>query len=385
MTDKPKAPASLSELTAVYNALDRVQAMIEFKLDGTVIRANQNFLDVLGYSLDEVVGKHHRMFCDPDYAASDSYKDFWRELGEGAYTEAEFKRLTKSGDEVWLRASYNPVLDESGEPVSIVKFATDITASKQKTAEYEGMVRAIDRVQAVIEFEADGTVIHANDNFLQVFGYKLGEVAGKHHRIFCHPSFAASPAYAQLWAELRQGHYKSGEFLRVHKNGSEVWLQASYNPIFDADGTLRKVVKFASDITAQVEARSLAMLEMSTPVTEIWEDILMLPIVGMIDSKRAQDIMTAVLTKIGETHARSMILDIGGVAVMDTAVANHLIKISKASRLMGSVCIISGVSPAIAQTMVGLGINVGDVRTTATLRDALGVALRDAGVEITKA
>jgi rsbT co-antagonist protein RsbR len=155
-------------------------------------------------------------------------------------------------------------------------------------------------------------------------------------------------------------------------------------PILDAEGRPRKIVKFASNITAQVEARSLAMLEMSTPVAEVWDDILMLPIVGMIDSKRAQDIMAAVLTKIGETHARSMILDIGGVAVMDTAVANHLIKISKASRLMGSVCIISGVSPAIAQTMIELGINVGDVRTTATLRDALAVALNDAGVEISK-
>ena len=139
---------------------------------------------------------------------------------------------------------------------------------------------------------------------------------------------------------------------------------------------------FSRRTTAIIRDQHEAMLEMSTPVTEVWEDVLMLPIVGMIDSHRAHDIMTAVLTKIGETHARSLILDISGVAVMDTAVANHLIKISKASKLMGSTCIISGVSPAIAQTIVELGINVGDVRTTATLRDALTVALRDAGVEI---
>lgn len=139
---------------------------------------------------------------------------------------------------------------------------------------------------------------------------------------------------------------------------------------------------FAKRTSAIIRDQHDAMLEMSTPVTEVWEDVLMLPIVGMIDSRRAQDIMTAVLTKIGETHARSLILDISGVAVMDTAVANHLIKISKASKLMGSTCIISGVSPAIAQTMIELGINVGEVRTTATLRDALTVALHDAGVKL---
>ena len=139
---------------------------------------------------------------------------------------------------------------------------------------------------------------------------------------------------------------------------------------------------FSNRTSAIIRDQHQAMMEMSTPVTEVWEDVLMLPIVGMIDSRRAQDIMTAVLTKIGETHARSLILDISGVAVMDTAVANHLIKISKASKLMGSTCIISGVSPAIAQTVIELGINVGEVRTTATLRDALTVALRDAGVEI---
>ena len=373
---------SVSELSAVYDALDRVQAVIELNLDGTVIRANENFLNLFGYTHDEVMGEHHRVFCDSEYAESDAYAEFWRELREGACKEAEFKRFTKDGGEVWLHASYNPVFGEDGKLKSIVKFATDITESKRRAAEHDGMISAINRVEAIIEFELDGTVIRANDNFLNIFGYTLDEIAGKHHRMFCDPAYAASPAYAELWAGLSKGVFKSGEFRRMHKNGAEIWLQASYNPILDADGRPWKVAKFATDITHEVEARSLAMLEMSTPVTEVWEDILMLPIVGMIDSKRAQDIMAAVLTKIGETHARSMILDIGGVAVMDTAVANHLIKISKASRLMGSACIISGVSPAIAQTMIELGINVGDVRTTATLRDALVVALRDAGVEV---
>ncbi len=384
MNQGPDNTASLSELQAVYTALDRVQGIIEFELDGTIIKANDNFLSVVGYAADEVIGKHHRIFCDPQYAASPEYAEFWRRLGAGEYAEAEFKRRTKSGDEVWLRASYNPVFGGDGKPNKVVKFASDITQSKLDAAEHDGMIRAINRVQAVIEFELDGTVMNANENFLKVFGYSLDEVVGKHHRMFCDPSYAESAAYKDLWKALGQGEFKSGEFRRMHKNGTEIWLQASYNPIFDADGRPWKIVKFASDITKQVEARSLAMLEMSTPVAEVWEDILMLPIVGTMDSKRAQDIMSAVLTKIGETHSRSMILDIGGVAVMDTAVANHLIKISKAARLMGSQCIISGLSPAIAQTMIELGINVGDVRTTATLRDALAVALENAGVEISK-
>ena len=385
MSQKTNGLNSLSELSAVYKALDRVTGIIEFELDGTIIEANENFLAAMGYSADELVGKHHRMFCDPAYAESPEYAQLWDDLRAGEYREAEFKRVTKSGEQVWLKASYNPVLDENGKPVKIVKFASDITESKLRAAEVEGMIDAIHRVQAVIAFDLDGTVTAANDSFLEIFGYTRDEVVGKHHRMFCDPAYAASPGYAELWRSLAQGDFRSGEFRRLHKNGTEIWLQASYNPILDADGKPRKVVKFASDITDQVEARSLAMLEMSTPVAEVWDDVLMLPIVGMIDSKRAQDIMSAVLTKIGETHARSMILDIGGVAVMDTAVANHLIKISKASRLMGSECIISGVSPAIAQTMIELGINVGDVRTTATLRDALVVALHDAGVEISKA
>ena len=234
MTSSSSASASRSELSAIYNALNRVQGIIEFTLDGTVVAANDLFLDVMGYSADEIVGKHHRIFCDPEYAASPEYEAFWKDLGAGSPVEAEFKRLTKTGDEVWLQASYNPVLDDDGKPVKVVKFATDITEAKQQAAEYEGMIAAINRVQAVIEFELDGTVINANENFLQIFGYSLDEVVGQRHRIFCDPAYAESPAYIELWRALSHGSCKAGEFRRMHKNGAEVWLQASYNPIFDA-------------------------------------------------------------------------------------------------------------------------------------------------------
>ena len=371
MKEVQKAEMAQSDLLAIYQALDRVQAMIEFDLEGTVVSANENFLRIFGYELDEVVGKHHRMFCDPVYVESDEYADFWKKLGRGEYHAAEFKRLAKGGRAVWLQASYNPVLDNDGKPVRIVKFATDVTSSKLQIAEYEGKIRAIDRAQAVIEFELDGTVITANENFLRIFGYSLDEVVGKHHRIFCDQGYAESPEYARFWQKLGRGEYDADEFKRISKNGAEIWLQASYNPIFDIEGKPLKVVKFASDITVEVQKRSLAMLEMSTPVTKIWDGVLFAPIVGIVDSKRSVDIMNKALSSIADTRASTLLLDIGGVAVVDTAVANHLIKIAKAAVLMGCKTIISGISPSIAQTITELGIDLGSIQTTSTIESAL--------------
>ena len=371
MSKAEKKTMASADLLAIYQALDRVQAIIEFDLDGTVVSANENFLDLFGYDLDEVVGKHHSIFCDPEYAKSDEYAEFWQKLGRGEFHEAEFKRLAKGGEELWLRASYNPVLDKDGKPVKVMKFATDVTATKLQNAEFEGKIQAIDRAQAVIEFDLDGTVITANENFLAIFGYGLDEVVGKHHRIFCEPGYAESPAYAEFWQKLSRGEYESDEFKRLAKDGTELWLQASYNPIFDADGRPLKVVKFASDITDEVQKRSLAMMEMSTPVTKIWEGVLFAPIVGIVDSKRAVDIMNRALSSIADTRARTLMLDIGGVAVVDTAVANHLIKIAKAAVLMGCKTIISGISPAIAQTIAELGIDLGSIQTTSTIESAL--------------
>ena len=375
MSKEKKAAMAASDLSAVYQALNRAQAIIEFELDGTVITANENFLRMFGYELDEVVGKHHRIFCDPDHAQSSEYREFWRRLGRGEYAAAEFKRLTKNGEEVWLQASYNPVFDKDGKPIRVVKFATDVTASKLQTAEYEGKIQAINRSQAVIEFALDGTVITANDNFLSIFGYGLDEVAGKHHRMFCEPGYAESPQYSQFWQKLGRGEYDAGEFKRIRKDGTDVWLQASYNPIFDMEGKPLKVVKFASDITREVEDRSHALLEMSTPVTKIWDGVLFAPIVGIVDSRRSQDIMDKALQSIVDHRARTLMLDIGGVGMVDTAVANHLIKIAKAAVLMGCKTIISGISPAIAQTITELGIELGSIQTTSTIESALREAV----------
>jgi PAS domain S-box-containing protein len=214
-------------------------------------------------------------------------------------------------------------------------------------------------------------VITANENFLRIFGYALDEVVGKHHRIFCDPGYAESPEYTRFWQKLGRGEYEADEFKRITKDGAEVWLQATYNPIFDIDGRPLKVVKFASDITVEVQKRSLALLEMSTPVTKIWDGVLFAGIVGIVDSKRAVDIMNKALSSIEDTRANTLLLDIGGVAVVDTAVANHLIKIAKAAVLMGCRTIISGISPAIAQTIAELGIDLGSIQTTSTIESAL--------------
>ena len=379
MNEVPNETMAAGDLLAVYQALSRVQAIIEFKLDGTVVSANENFLNIFEYEIDEVIGNHHRMFCDPDYAESDAYVEFWEKLVRGELNVAEFKRLGKGGKKIWLQASYNPVLDEDGKPVRIVKFATDVTAAKLQITEFEGKIRAINRAQALIEFELDGTVITANENFLSLFGYNLNEVVGKHHRIFCDPGYAESPEYARFWQKLGRGEYEADEFKRISKDGAEIWLQASYNPIFDIEGRPLKVVKFASDITVEVQKRSLAMLEMSTPVTKIWDGVLFAPIVGIVDSKRSVDIMNKALSSIADTRASTLLLDIGGVAVVDTAVANHLIKIAKAAVLMGCKTIISGISPAIAQTIAELGIDLGAIQTTSTIESALRESITRSG------
>ncbi|MER2263789.1 methyl-accepting chemotaxis protein [Methylobacterium oxalidis] len=234
---------------AWVEAIDRSLATIEFALDGTILNANENFLAVVGYDLDAIKGRHHRMFVRPDEAGSGAYETFWRGLREGRFQSGEYRRVGRDGREIWLQATYNPVLDRSGRPVSVVKFASDITAQKRADAEYRGAVDAIDLSQAVIQFDLDGTILTANRNFLATVGYSLDEIVGRHHRMFVEPDYAASPDYAAFWATLRRGEYGAGEYKRLGRDGREIWLQASYNPVRDVDGTVVKVVKFASDIT----------------------------------------------------------------------------------------------------------------------------------------
>jgi len=239
------------------DAIDRSQAVIEFEMDGTIISANQNFLAAMGYSLEEVRGQHHAMFCDPSYAASADYKQFWADLRAGKHHSAAFRRLAKGGREVWIQASYNPILDRRGKPVRVIKFATDITAQKQQAADHAAQIAAISRVQAVIAFNLDGTIITANENFLATVGYGLNEIVGQHHSMFCDPEYARSEDYRQFWERLRDGQFEAAEFQRFGKGGREVWIQASYNPILDAAGRPVKVIKFATDITERKRAEGI--------------------------------------------------------------------------------------------------------------------------------
>jgi methyl-accepting chemotaxis protein len=249
VTDVTEAMQEVTEQRGAVSAMDRSQAVIEFALDGTVLTANRNFLDLMGYRLQEVTGKHHRMFVDPVQAAGDEYAQFWQRLAQGAFEGGVYRRLAKGGREVWLQATYNPILDDTGKPLKVVKFASDITTAKLADAEFRGRVAAIDRAQAVIEFALDGTVIAANKNFLETMGYALHEVQGRHHRMFCEPDLVSSDDYAQFWERLASGAFESGEYRRLAKGGREVWLQATYNPILDDTGKPLKVVKFATDIT----------------------------------------------------------------------------------------------------------------------------------------
>lgn len=242
---------------AKVDAITRSQAVIEFDLDGQVLTANENFLTALGYQLDEIVGRHHRMFVDPEFAKSAEYQAFWQTLAAGDFQSGAYKRIAKGGRDIWIQASYNPVLDKAGRAIKVIKFATDITEQVNRAADHAAQIDAIGRVQAVIEFNLDGTVRTANQNFLTTVGYELDDIAGKHHRMFCEPGYAASGDYARFWERLRAGEYVAAEFQRFGKGGREVWIQASYNPILDADGRPFKVIKYATDITERKRAEGV--------------------------------------------------------------------------------------------------------------------------------
>lgn len=242
--------ASQGEVQAKVDALDRVQAIIEFELDGTILTANENFCSAMGYSLGEIQGKHHSMFAEPEYAASPEYRAFWDKLRRGEFETGEFKRLAKGGREIWIQASYNPVLDESGRPYKVVKFATDVTEQKIRNADMSSQIEAIGKSQAVIEFNLDGTIITANENFCATVGYSVEEIRGRHHSMFVDPDHAGSQEYKDFWAKLGRGEFDSGEYERVGRGGKRIVIQASYNPIFNADGKPYKVVKYATDLTA---------------------------------------------------------------------------------------------------------------------------------------
>ncbi|WP_064696503.1 methyl-accepting chemotaxis protein [Rhizobium aegyptiacum] len=239
----------------ILDAISKSQAIIEFDLKGNILAANENFCRALGYSLSEILGKHHSMFCEPAYTATQDYREFWARLGRGEYDAGAYKRFARSNREIWIQASYNPVF-KGGKPFKVVKFAADITAAKRKAVEDAGKLEAISRSQAVIEFTPTGEILTANDNFCDAMGYSLAEIAGKHHSMFCDPAYAKTGDYANFWKRLARGEFIANEFVRFGKGGRQIWIQAAYNPIVDVNGNVYKVVKFATDVTERMSAIS---------------------------------------------------------------------------------------------------------------------------------
>lgn len=262
LTDIRRQDEVNADYRGQITAISKSQAVIEFNLDGTIRSANDNFLSAVGYSLSEIKGQHHSLFVEAEYARSVEYREFWGKLNRGEYVAGEFKRVGKGGREIWIQASYNPIVDVSGKPVKVVKYASNVTEQKVQFADFSGQMDAIRKSQAVIEFNLDGTIRAANENFLSTVGYSLPEIRGQHHSMFVEADYGRSANYREFWARLNRGEYQAGEFKRIGKGGREVWIQASYNPIFDQNGKPFKVVKYASDITSTkklaVEVRETA-------------------------------------------------------------------------------------------------------------------------------
>ncbi|KID57354.1 hypothetical protein JF50_09040 [Pseudoalteromonas luteoviolacea] len=252
---------SLEQVTNEKKALEqtlvsvgRSTAIIEFTPEGKIITANDNFLKVMEYELDELIGKHHRIFCDRQYTGSSDYQRLWQNLNQGEFFSGTIERFTRSGKQLWLEASYNPVFNIDGSLVKIIKFASDVTKREHTAVSQQNLIDALYRSMAVVEFDVSGNVLTANDNFLAATGYRLEEIQGQHHRLFCPEHIVQSHDYSALWNQLAAGHYFSGQVERKNKLGSELWLEASYNPVIDKNGKVIKVTKFASDITERIVA-----------------------------------------------------------------------------------------------------------------------------------
>lgn len=301
----PEDVREIQRMRSQIEAINRVQAVIRFALDGTVLDANANFLKSMGYSLAEIKGKHHRLFVDREFAKSREYAAFWDKLNEGQFEQGEFKRIAKDGSAVWLQATYTPVFDQDGQVFEVVKFATDITSSKLQNLEFRGQVEAVQRSQAYIEFALDGTVLTANLIFLRLMGYTLDEVKGRHHSIFVEPGYEKTEEYRGMWQTLSSGLPYLCVRRRIGKNGKEVWMQANYNPILDPEGTVIKIVKLASDLTplihqtefTQHTAKSVASAseEMSASIQEISHNMEL--------SKKATDEISGTAAESGKESA----------------------------------------------------------------------------------
>jgi methyl-accepting chemotaxis protein len=309
-----KTTQSLAEASSIR----RWQAVIEFDLDGNILEANDLFLKTVGYDRSEVIGKHHAMFVPQDERASTTYQNFWRDLRSGKAFQAEFARITKTGARIWLQATYTPICGTDGsKPFKVIKYATDITPMKAEVANAAGQLAAIQKSQAVIEFDLDGTIRDANENFLTTLGYSLAEIKGRKHDMFVEPAERDSAAYRAFWAKLARGEHDENQYLRIGKGGRQVWIQASYNPILDPFGKPYKVVKYATDITATkraAEALAAAVADTGSVIAATQENDLTrrVPLEGRTGAifelcggiNKLLDSFTGVIRSVGEISGR---------------------------------------------------------------------------------
>lgn len=348
-----KFASSRSDAEARLTALDRSQAVIEFKPNGMIITANENFLNAMGYRLDEIEGEYHRMFCDPDFVASDAYREFWAALNRGDFQIGQYKRFGKDGREIWIEASYNPILGSDGRPERIVKFATDITRQKLQAADVEGQLAAINKSQAAIMFDMDGTILDANENFLQAMGYSLDEIKGRHHRMFCEQEFLASETYGEFWAALNRGEYQSGQFKRVGKGGREIWIEASYNPILDPNGRPVKVVKFATDLSKRKAEFAKLADDFETRVKSLVDSV----------SAAASDMevtASSLAAAAEETNQQSSTVAAAGEE-LSASVSEIARQLAGATAIVATAVVETERSEEQVKTLVATAENIGDV------------------------
>ena len=330
-TDNQPAAADDQYSAAIYEAINRSRARVEFDLQGKVLAANENFLTLMGYSKEDLAHLRHQDLCSAETLASPAYTDLWSKLRHGEFVTNQFSRLRKDGTRVWLEATYNPVFDESGAVVKVVKFATDITARVTEIERMRSRMKAIERSNAVIEFDLDGNIVTANDNFTTTVGYQLSEITGKHHRIFCDAEFAESDEYRQFWQRLKKGEFVSGRFKRFTKNGDIVWLEATYNPLFDADGKLTGFIKFAIDITASVlQAEEEANNAMRA--LELTRETQETAATGTVVIQNAGEEMRKVSEAVADTAAN--ITDLGTQSERITSIVNTIGGIAEQTNLL---------------------------------------------------
>ncbi len=367
-------------------AIDLSLAVVSFSMDGTILDANRNFLDATGYSLDEIRGRHHRTFVGDRQSRTAEYQEFWRELRAGRFQQGEFMRLGKDGNKLWFQAAYNPVLDLRGRPYKVVKFASDVTEQKIESIDSASQIAAIARSTGLIEFDTDGTIRMANDNFLATLGYSLDEIQGKHHRILVDAEYARSSEYQEFWERLNRGEYQSGEFKRIGKGGREVWIQASYNPVLDLDGRTTKVVKYAVDITEQrKQAAEIQRLgdqarENSARVQTQVDELL-----GVVMAAAAGD-LTQVPSEAGDDALGQMSrgiaqllsdmrASIGSIAKHSGEVREASAKLTLVSETMAAA---ADETTSQAQVVNEAAIDVSDnVATVAAGIDELGASMKD--------